>query len=366
MPIKQGHHQDQAHPESSLNLLKMALFRNPEGFNDMNSALAHYRPFGKHHSALLVGLVALLLPMVALGQDFVRTGTYLGDGQVSQEISGLGFQPDVVIVKAETDRRAIIRVTGMPEGKSKKLDDNKALEPDRLESFTADGFIVGNHDEINQDGILYYWVALKEVAGKLDVGQYVGDGNNLRTVTVDNMLPQAALIIPAGNDLCVYHAIEMDYYETYAFDGSGLVNDSIAWNDVNTIKVGTSHSVNENTKDYYFIALKSTENEIDEGSYFGNGQDGRTISDLGFDPEYTLIFNDNDALPVHRPRSLTGDSSLFFDSSPVQSNLLQSMEGGDFILGDDPGGQRGGYTVFLVLNGQFHQSSRPPGRSERG
>ncbi len=301
----------------------------------MEIRFAHPKRTPTQCLVLLTIWTLVALPVAAAAADFVRSGTYTGDGSSSFSVTGIGFQPDVVIVKAENNKRSIIRTSDMPDGLSKKLDDNRALENDRIESFQADGFTVGTHDEVNDDGVLYYWVAMKAEDGKLDVGTYVGNGNSLRTVSVQNMYPRSSLIMPAENDLSVYHANEMEAYETYGFDGSGRIDSAIGWHFFNSITVGNSKSVNEDGKDYYFIAWKEMPDEIQSGTFFGNGNDVTTFADLDMDPEYMMIFNDNYALPIHRPQSLTGDASLFFIGSPVQNNLIQSMDGGELVLGDD-------------------------------
>src|SRR5207253_795365 len=50
----------------------------------------------------------------------IVTGTYVGDGTAARAITGLGFQPDVVLVKGATTG-TILRLKGMPADVSKEL-----------------------------------------------------------------------------------------------------------------------------------------------------------------------------------------------------------------------------------------------------
>ena len=69
-------------------------------------------------------LAALILAAVALpaeAQEFMATGSYIGNGLDTRAITGVGFAPDLVIIKTEHSKEAIIKTANMPDGLSKKM-----------------------------------------------------------------------------------------------------------------------------------------------------------------------------------------------------------------------------------------------------
>jgi len=66
--------------------------------------------------SVCVALFVLTSPAISLADSFMATGTYSGNGESTQSISGLGFQPDLVIVKSVEAKHSHIRTTNMPAG----------------------------------------------------------------------------------------------------------------------------------------------------------------------------------------------------------------------------------------------------------
>ena len=76
----------------------------------------------------------------------MTTGTYAGDGTAGRAISGLGFRPDVVIVKGYdfdaglTLTSAVLRTSTMAGDNTKPLVLDNALTGNLIQSLTTDGF----------------------------------------------------------------------------------------------------------------------------------------------------------------------------------------------------------------------------------
>jgi len=108
---------------------------------------------------------------------YIRTGTYTGDGTISQAITGVGFQPKYVkIWERQTVSGTDIRTY---ETTAEIMDDNAnggasvgystvtnfaaAFYSDRIISLDADGFTVddvGADDHPNKNGQVYNYLAL--------------------------------------------------------------------------------------------------------------------------------------------------------------------------------------------------------------
>ncbi len=64
--------------------------------------------------------------------QWMTSGTYVGDGQNGHQITGVGFQPDVVIVKGEMAPEARVKTQTMGGDLSKALGVSTALESGRI------------------------------------------------------------------------------------------------------------------------------------------------------------------------------------------------------------------------------------------
>ena len=62
-----------------------------------------------------------------------------------------------------------------------------------IQAMQADGFQVGTAGQANQDGMTYYYVAARAVAGRMGVGQYTGNGGVLNVDTV-GFQPELAFV----------------------------------------------------------------------------------------------------------------------------------------------------------------------------
>lgn len=97
----------------------------------------------------------------------IASGTYTGNAADDREITGVGFQPDVVIIKnGATTNAAVIRTSDFAAGNSASL---AAAAPttDLIQSFISDGFSVGTNVAVNGNTNTIYWIAIK--AGNFNV-----------------------------------------------------------------------------------------------------------------------------------------------------------------------------------------------------
>ena len=105
---------------------------------------------------------------------------YTGNGS-TQNITGLGFQPDVTLIKnrGETDSWCHQNST-LGVGKTQAIDTDAAVasETDCVTAFNSNGFSLGNNHKVNassENYIAYCWK--KSVDAGLDIVTYTGDGS---------------------------------------------------------------------------------------------------------------------------------------------------------------------------------------------
>jgi uncharacterized repeat protein (TIGR01451 family) len=271
----------------------------------------------------------------SLAAAFVQTGVYTGTGNPALSVTGLGFRPDLVIVKSAESKSAFAVTSSMPAGNSKNTAKGVSLQTNRIVSLDPDGFTVGDNVDINKAGTQFYWVAMQALDGVLEVGEYTGTGIDAQPVPLANMTPEAVLVLPAHDELPVLRQADMYPWTAYALDNSGAAYSSIVGFGPNRFEVSPNRSTNEAGRTYYYVAWQTQPGSLAAGFYYGNGQSARTVSGLDVDPEYVLIANSTGEYPIHRPASLTGDASLHFDGLTPRNNLIRSIGIDSFEMGND-------------------------------
>ena len=110
-------------------------------------------------AAALAATLALAVFGAAEAHAQLATGSYTGDGADNRAITGLGFQPDAVIIKGNTAQTAVIRTSTMTGDNTKPMVGATALTADLIQSLDAGGFTIGTDARVNSGGVTYYWAA---------------------------------------------------------------------------------------------------------------------------------------------------------------------------------------------------------------
>ena len=274
----------------------------------------------------------------------MATGSFTGSGS-SQGITGLGFQPDVVIVKRRDERSAYLRTSTMTGDASKAMVGLVAMETERIKSLDADGFTLGNSIDVNATAEEYYWIAFQAAAGSLEVGTYTGSGIG-QTISGLSFQPDWLMLGSEGVRRVIQKSTSMPAVNATSLNG-GLVFSHITAFTADGFTVGTNVQVDATGETYHYVAFNTVANQMAEGSYTGDGLDDRSIS-VGFTPQY-VVLTPNDATytdqtnstasaPIHRPESLSGDGSLnFIGSTPpyLQPDTIQAFETLGFQVGSN-------------------------------
>jgi uncharacterized repeat protein (TIGR01451 family) len=124
----------------------------------------------------------------------VVSGTYVGNGIAARAITGVGFQPDLLIIKSASASVGVMRTRVMTGDASKELGAATALVTGRISSLDFDGFTVGTNGSVNRSGTTYYWTAMLEVPGQLQVGTYTGNGSDNRSITGIGFTPTYGIV----------------------------------------------------------------------------------------------------------------------------------------------------------------------------
>jgi hypothetical protein len=219
----------------------------------------------------------------------VLSGSYVGDGSLGRPISGLGFRPDVVIIKGNNAARAVIRTSTMTGDATKEFFGN-SLQPGRIQSLDPNGFTLGMDPAVNSPGVSHFWIAFRAAAGELKVGSYSGNGTDNRNITGVGFQPDYVIVLPESAAACFQRSSAMIGDTSYNFELTNNVPDHIQALQADGFQVGASPDVNGGGTTYHYAAWKAVAGKMAVGSYTGDGVDNRNLG-VGFRPEYVVLMD---------------------------------------------------------------------------
>jgi uncharacterized repeat protein (TIGR01451 family) len=271
--------------------------------------------------------------------DFrVATGTYTGNGALTRSITGLGFQPDALIVQGDDGQPPAVKSASMSGTDSKELGFQRPMYSNIVASLDADGFTVGPDGWMNSNGDHYHWVAFQTAPGYMVVGSYTGDGGNNRAVGGLGFAPAYVVVLPDwDNEACQRFPSQVgDASITFGYGAErpNLISAFVPGG----FEVGTDSLVNAPGIDYHYMAWSQTAGVSRGGIHTGNGSDNFDVTGVGFEPQW-LVFKSTDAgnSMVHRPASLTGDLTLSADLGTTFADGIQALLPDGFQLGTNSG-----------------------------
>lgn len=298
------------------------------------------RPEGGLRSAFAAGLfTALFLLGAALligapaAQAATQTGTYTGNGVDNRPITGLGFQPDGVIIKAATAQYAVMRTSTMAGDLTKAFVGGTALEANVIQSLDVDGFTLGTDARVNANGVAYHWIAFKAIAGEITFGSYTGDATDSRDIAGLGFQPDLVFLLPASTQNAAARFSSQTGDASFYFSAAAAFADGIQAFNADGFQVGTT--VNAGATVYHYVAWKSVWGKRVIGSYTGNGVDNRNISGLGFDPRWVLIKNAGARAGVHKPDTtgIATDATQYFINTANFADGIQRLDADGFQVG---------------------------------
>jgi hypothetical protein len=273
----------------------------------------------------------------------VKSGRYTGTGG-ALSITGLGFQPDVVIVDGVGGGAdAAIKTSTMGGANSKQLDNGAAFDAVHITSLDPDGFSVGADVDVNQNGITYYWVAMKAAPGAMKVGTYAGSAGAQNVGGVGFTPDYVIVMSPNASDMPMQRSSPMPANFCLDFAAAGY-NNSILNMQPNGFGLGT-HDVAGAGITFHYVAWARTPGRIAVGSYVGNKANNRDITGVGFLPDYVLVDRSSDVggatgtgvgnAPVHK-MAASGtaiDSAPLFNGNVAEADNIQALLPDGFQLG---------------------------------
>jgi hypothetical protein len=311
-------------------------------------ATASSRPaFARFSIAVATVCATLLLAPPARAQ--MATGMYLGNGVAGRAITGIGFRPDAVIIKADFSLSTVMRTSTMTGDNTKPLLNATGLAPNMIQALDSDGFTVGNDATVNGTGAgtcgtcTYYWTAFKANAN-VKVGSYTGTGlavGDTLSIFSVGFSPEYVIVLGSGNRWAM-HRTSLGGTLAMRFNGSGYpINDAITATGAIGFTVmlsGSNPGNSQNTSGeiYHYVAWNAVPGKMAIGSYTGDGSPNRPITGLGFKPEYVIDGTTSAAFSPHQKsdKMAAGMSANF--ASAFAANMVQNLLTDGFEVGTDP------------------------------
>ncbi|MCK9352278.1 MAG: hypothetical protein M0P76_05845 [Candidatus Pacebacteria bacterium] len=296
------------------------------------------------------GLSDLLKPRIerANAATFsIQTGYYIGNNTDNRAVTGLGFSPDLVLMKDNSTAGGgiIWKNSSMPGEETAYLTNSSAnISTNAIQSFDSDGFTVGTNADTGTLNTYYSWIAFGgsdcTSSGTFCVGTYGGNGGAQSIST--GFQPDLVAVKRNANSLGVWKSSAMagnvtSYFSATAQDTGGTMIQTLNAN--GSFTVGNNTTVNRNGDTYYFFAFKQVAGAMDVGTYAGNGADNRNINSavdagLTFQPDFVFNKSAANTAAVYNSRESGGDGSFLFTDALRAVNYIQSLlPGGGFQVG---------------------------------
>lgn len=253
------------------------------------------------------------------GQVQYYSGDYTGNGAATQTITGVGFQPDVIIIKCDDNTAPIICTSTMAAGHSKDmtLTDASATVNTFMSAIGSDGFTV-KLNTLNVNHNVYYFLCIKS-SGACRVGSYVGNGAN-KAISGLGWQPEVVFIIPdhttgAGN-LGVCMSVRGKSIQDMKFSLGTSYGTMINSFDASGFTVAATIG-SQNTKTYHYVAFNDEGTNFTSSSYTGTAAASANIT-AAFKPNFVMVMNNGGSgnVPVARFQTFVGTKSF-----PMGANM---------------------------------------------
>lgn len=279
----------------------------------------------------------------------IKVGTYTGNGVDSTAITGVGFRPNLVIVKG-TQQLGVWRVRPMT-GDSTALFGNGTLAADKIQEFLSDGFQVGTNAQVNTNGTVYYYLAMSGAAAQdyFRTGLYIGNGSDDRSYTAGGLgfTPDLFVTAQQGANSAVWRSSSHSGDATSYFGTTTNQTNRIQNLISNGFQLGTNAEVNGSASKYSFFAIKNIPGAFMVGTYTGTGVDAKRITGLGFQPDAVFVKGNVASNMKIKTVDMSGANSQPLAATTAADALsIASFISDGFTIGTDASVNTAGSTYY--------------------
>ena len=288
------------------------------GYNSSWTANFGQRPFAYTPPTGFLPLHTGNLPdsTIVDGSEYFNTVLYEGNNGASLEVTGAGFQPDLIWIKNRStanNHNLVDAVRGVNLTLFSNTTDDEDTSTERVTSIDSDGFTVGTNNGVNAadsyvswlwkangagvsntDGSITSTVSANPTAG-FSVVTYTGTGAN---ATVGHGLGVAPkfIIIKGRNtpyNWAAWHGSFTGLQRIFPNTTGAVASSASYWNSAiptsTTFSLGSEATANDNNGTFVAYCFAEVPGYSSFGSYTGNGSADGTFVFLGFKPKFILF-----------------------------------------------------------------------------
>jgi hypothetical protein len=274
----------------------------------------------------------------ASGTFTMKVGTYSGTG-VAQSITGLGFSPDLVIIKDETGSNYSAFRTRLMKGDTTNLVISTIGEfPNGITSLDSDGFSVGTTEFVNASGTSYSYQAFGNAfnpetnsgAADFTVGAYTGSDLDNRNIVRVPFQPDV-IVVKRSKQTAIFKTSDMAGDVSSYFTNNADAADLVQAINSDGFQVGTSTNVNNVATLQHFFAFKVGTN-LKIGTYSGTGST-QNITAPGIAPSLVWVKSATANYGVMRPSTNVGDVTQWFANVAAGVDRITALLSNGFTIG---------------------------------
>jgi len=178
-------------------------------------------------------------------------------------------------------------------------------------------------------------------------GSYTGDGNNSRAITGAGFQPDLVIVKSDDNSgAAQIRTSTMTAGNSKPMTGNtGLQGNRITSLDSDGFTIGSNNDVNRSGRTYHWVAMKSHTGHMALGSYAGNGT-SKSITGLGFSPEYAMVLPDAAQAAVQRMSAMT--RTFTFGADTGITTGITSLDSDGFSVGNSATVNSSATTYYYV------------------
>jgi predicted Zn-dependent protease with MMP-like domain len=302
-------------------------------------------------SGVFDGIIGGIPDARATTEFSIKTGYYLGNG-TPKSITGLGFRPELLIIKADTAAGSMIwKSSAMPASTVSYLGTATADNGESQIIFDNDGFTVSIAPEVNTINVRYTFIAFAgsdcTAGGTFCIGAYAGDGNATQKIST-GFTPDFVWV--KRNTAVVASFRTSPMLENEAGFFAAIVNNVTGANFTTMDDDGFTVGLTNNTIGglFYFVAFKSIPGKLAVGQFTGNGIDDRNITGLGFQPDVVLVKQNSANAAVYTITESWGDYSHLATATINSVNHIQALLPNGFQVGNSANANASGVISHYV------------------
>ena len=271
-----------------------------------------------------------------------NTKLYSGTGS-SQNITGVGFQPDWTWIKNRStthDHILTDAVRGVTKDIRSNNSDAEATDAQGLTAFGTDGFTVGTKANINTNGsniVSWNWLGANGTASNPDgsitstvsanttagfsIVSYTGNGTAGATIGHGLGSTPSVIFVKGINitsDWSSYHSVLGNTGYMRINNTNAFATSSEYWNNTSpsssVFTVGTTGNINGSGNNYVAYCFAEKKGYSKFGSYTGNGNADGTFIYTGFKPAWVIF----------KGSSFSGENWDMYDNKRETFNVMDT------------------------------------------